>query len=193
MTHLFPNQDLRDPNSSVLVAAFYALQRQPWKALAIRTWETMKRLMLVTMLVVSLTAWLTPATAHARTYDVLNADVPFKFQIGSRTFHPGHYQFIFVGPGLVMLRDSHERVIASLVTRSRDIDGPAPATKLVFNKQKKNSQKLAQIWMESRSQILDVVGEEMAIRQAPLPGPPPAVRPDVESLLDRRDGIRLKN
>jgi hypothetical protein len=192
VTNFFPKQDLREPNSSVLVAAFYVLQRQPWKSLAIKTVQTMKRLLLLTLLAVLLAAWLLPATAHARTYDVLNADVPFKFQIGARSFRPGHYQFVLVGPGLVALRDSHEHVIATLVTRSRDTDGPASATKLVFNKQKKHSQ-LAQIWMENRSQVLDVVGEEMAFRHTPIPGPPPTLRPDVNSLLERRDGLRLKN
>src|SRR5580704_752781 len=88
VTNLLPDRDLREPNSSVLTAAFYALRRQPWKSLAIRTWDTMKRFLQLALIAASLTAMLPPATAHARTYDVMNADVPFAFSIGERTFRP---------------------------------------------------------------------------------------------------------
>src|SRR5262249_32482933 len=113
MTHLLPHQDPREPNSSVLVAAFCVLRRKPWKTLAFRTWDPMKRILQLSLLAASLGALLAPALAHARTYEVMHANVPFKFNIGDRTFRPGHYQLIFVGPGLIALRDSHGHVIAS--------------------------------------------------------------------------------
>jgi hypothetical protein len=62
----------------------------------------------------------------------------------------------------------------------------------VFNNQKEHSQ-LAQIGMENRSQVLDVVGEEMAVRQAPVQVPLPMLPPDVNALFDRRTGLRLKD
>jgi hypothetical protein len=190
MTHLLPHQDPREPNSSVLVAAFCVLRRQPWKTLALRTWDPMKRLLQLSLLAASLGAILAPALAHARTYDVMHANVPFKFNIGDRTFRPGHYQLIFVGPGLIALRDSHEHVIASLVTRSTGTDGPSPVSKLVFSRQTKHPQ-LAQIWIENRSQVLEVLGEEVAMR--PIPPLPAALPPEINSLFERRTEPRLKH
>src|SRR5262249_34685153 len=141
-----------------------------------------------TVLAVSFAALLSPVMAHARNYEVINADVPFKFNVGKRSFRPGHYQLILVGPGLATLRDSHSNVIASLITRSRETDSPAPATKLIFNKDKKHSQ-LAEIRMADRSQVIDILGEELAIAQTSLPHPAPP-RWEIESVLDQLSAPR---
>lgn len=106
MTHLVPHRDPQGPNSSVLVAAFYILRRQPWKTTAFRIWDAVKRLLRLTLFAASLGAMMTSALAHARTCGVLNADVSFKFNIGNRILRPGHYQVVLVWPGLLALRDS---------------------------------------------------------------------------------------
>ncbi len=189
MENLLPDHDIREPNSSALIAIFRVLQRQPWKTFAAQTWDTAKRFLLLTVLATSLAALLPPAIAYARDYDAFSVDVPFKFNIGNRAFRPGHYQFVFVGPGLLALRDSHAHIIASVVARSRETGAPSPISRLVFSKQKNHSH-LTQIWLENRSQVLDVLGEELAIRP---PAPPPApLPPEVNSLLDRRTSPGLK-
>jgi len=128
----------------------------------------------------------------AGTYQVLTTNVPFKFKVGARTFKPGQYQFIVPGPCRLAIRDSHKHFIASLITRAREIGGPAPATKLVFVIPKKHPARLDQIWIENRSQVLDVVGEEVAMRQ-PSPVPAPMLPPDVNSLFGRRAAPGLKH
>jgi hypothetical protein len=183
----YPNREL-DSNCSVPVAVYRILRRQPWKTMARRTWNTISRLFLSTLFATFLTVLLATA-AQARTYEVLTADVPFKFNVGNRTFRAGHYQLIFVGTGLLALRDARGHIIASLVARSTDTVGRPHATKLIFETQRKRAH-LAQIWIEDRPQVLEVLGEQLAVRQAPAP--PPAFRPDIDSLFERRAAPGLK-
>jgi hypothetical protein len=153
----------------------------------------MKLSLQTTLLAVLLAACLPPLAAQARTYDVLTANVPFKFNIGSRTFSPGHYEFIFVGNGLMALRDAKQHAVAMLMTRSIEGSAPALETKLVFKSQKKNhSQRLAQIYVEKNAQVLEVMGEETAIQQNT---PPPAAMlpPGVDSMFDRRSVSGFKH
>jgi hypothetical protein len=190
VANLYPNREL-DLNESVLTAVFHILRRQPWKTMAHTTWAAMKHLFLpLALLAALLGAWPPAAAAQARNYDVLTADVPFKFNIGNRTFRPGHYEFVFAGAGLIVLRDARAHAVASLITRSIDVDLPSTETKLIFKTQKKQSQ-LARICIENRSQVLEVVGEELAMRQAPAP-PPPLPPNVVNSLFDRRSAPGMK-
>lgn len=194
VTNLLPDREIRDSNSSALVAIYWVLRRQPWKTMAVRTWDTMRRFLLSTLLAASLGALLPPIaharsndvpSTQARTYDVLSTNVPFKFKVGDRTFRPGNYQFIFLGPGRLAMRDSNLHIIAAFTTRSRETGDPALVTKLVFSNHKKHSQ-LTQIWIENRSQVLDVLGEEVALRPTPPSSPlPPMFTPDIYSLFDR--------
>jgi hypothetical protein len=150
----------------------------------------MKFLLHATLLAALLAACQQSAMAQARTYDALGVDVPFKFNIGNRTFRPGHYQFVLVGPGLVALRDAKAHTIASLITRSIEIGWPAPETKLVFETKKKQTQ-LARICIQFRLQVLEVLGEQVAMRQSsPLPAAEPA---EVGLLLNRRAEPGLKH
>ncbi|HEU4416642.1 MAG TPA: hypothetical protein VFT65_17765 [Candidatus Angelobacter sp.] len=190
MTDFLPDRDLREPNSSVLVAAYYILRRQPWQAFAVKTWNAMKRFLMLALIAASVTALLPPAKAHARTYDVISADVPFKFTIGSRTFSPGHYQLIVVGPSLMTLRDSRKKAIASIVTRAHNSGGPLPVSKLVFDNEKKHS-RLSEIWMKDHSQVFEVLGEELAMRPAPVR--PAALPVGVNSLFDLHPEGALKH
>src|SRR5262249_11315201 len=138
------------------VRSLYAVVGQIRKRLAARAWIAICRSLRSSVLAVSFAALLSPVMAHARNYEVINAEVPFKFNVGKRSFHPGQYQLIVAGPGLLYMRDSHSHVIASLMTRSRETDSPAPETKLIFNTDKKHLQ-FAGIRMANRSQVLDVL------------------------------------
>ena len=91
--------------------------------------------------------------------------MPFKFNVGDHSFSPGHYEFIFNGHGLVSMRDSHAKVVATFVTRSLSAEAPAAASKLVFRHQKKRPY-LSQIWIESQSEVTEILGEELAMRPA---------------------------
>jgi len=139
----------------------------------------------------SLSGCLMPATAHASTYEALAVDVPFKFTIGERTFRPGHYQFVLMSDSVVALRDSKAHTVASLMTRTLKTDGPVAISKLVFSKGKKHSQ-LTRIWVANRSEVLEVMGEQVAMRPAPTPAPSSTLRLDVESLFDRNYEPRFK-
>ena len=82
--------------------------------------------------------------AQAR-YQVVSSYVPFKFQIGERTFKPGRYDFIVASPGVVAMRDQREHIVANIATRPRTTGGLASSPKLVFNTHTKTAQ-LIQIW-----------------------------------------------
>jgi hypothetical protein len=133
---------------------------------------------------------LLPAAAQVRTYETLTAQVPFKFNIGERTFRPGQYQFILIGPGLLALRDRKAHIVASLITRSVETSGPAPATKVVFTTHNKHA-RLAQLFLANRSQVLEVLGEQRAMLSSPPLAPP--LPPDGFSFSNRNDVPRLKH
>ena len=165
MKDLYSTREIpRDSNYSIQYAVCVALQRQPWRALAARTWLATRRFWLLTIFVACLMP-LSAAAADAHTYDALMADVPFKFHIGQRAFHPGHYQFIFVGNGLLAMRDAHHHIVASLVTRSIERGAPAGESKLVFTTHNKDIS-LAEIRMQDKSQVLEILGEQLAIPTA---------------------------
>jgi hypothetical protein len=139
--------------------------------------------------VLLLTSQLT-AAAQAHTYETLTFDVTFNFDIGTRTFRPGHYQLVFVGADLAVLRNAKKHTIASLITRPIEIGWPSPETKVVFDN-KKNHSRLSRICIQYRLQVIDVIGEQVAMRQSPPVIAPPSPF-DVSSLLDRRAAPGLR-
>jgi hypothetical protein len=182
-----PHGEFRDTNTSAVYAIYRVLRRQPWKSMAIRTWDTMRRFLLSTLVAGALAtsfAIFLPTVAQAKTYPVLSSDVRFKFQIGDRTFKPGRYDFIVAGPGIVAMRDSHQHFVASITTRDRDTGGPVSETKLVFNTHNKTPQ-LIQIWAAKGGPIMDVVGEEMAARPAQPTIPVNSFQPGFGFLFER--------
>lgn len=190
MTNALPHGEYRDTNTSAVFAIYSVLRRQPWKAMAIATWNTVKRLFLAALLAASLGALLPPAVAHATIVKVLTSDVPFDFQVGERTFKPGRYQFLVLGPGRLAMRDARGHYVAAITTRDRDMRAPVTKTKLVFDTRKKRAQ-LVEIWIEENSQIMDVVGEEIAVRPTTVGPPLPML--DVTSFFERRAEPGLKH
>src|SRR6185503_16587597 len=91
-----PRGEFRDTNTSAVYAVYSILRRQPWKAMAITTWSAMRRFLHMALIASSLAALL-PTLAQAHSYKVLSSYVPFKFQIGERTFRPGRYDFMVAG------------------------------------------------------------------------------------------------
>lgn len=189
MTSLLSHQELHEPNSSAVTDVWLVLRRQPWDQWARKALDIMKSVLQAALFAALLSAVLLPTVAQARTYECFSVDVPFRFYVGNRTFSPGHYEIILAGPGLVALRDAKAHDVASLVTRSIESGEPASESKLVFKTQKKH-QLLAQIYIASRSQVLEVMGEELAIRNQPPA--PPAFPPDAFSFSGKQDGFRLK-
>lgn len=194
MSNSLPNIEPRDYNSSAVLAVYDILRRQPWKTMAIRTWDTMRRFLLATLVAASLAtsfAVMLPTLAEAKTYPVLSSYVPFKFQIGEQTFQPGRYDFIVAGPGIVAMRDEHEHFVASITTRSRTNGGVTISPKLVFNTHTKTAQ-LVQIWAAKGEPGMDVVGEEKAVRPVQAKSPMNTFQPGYEFLLDRPSAPGLK-
>ena len=190
MTKFLPGPGLMRTFPSALLAAFRALRRQFWEVLASTAWDNASRVLHAIMFAAALAVLLFSPAAHARTYDVFTADVPFKFNVGDRTFRPGHYEFIFIGPGLVALRDAQKEVIGSFVTRAITSKAPAPSSKLVFVNDKKHQQ-LSQIWLENHTEGVQILREELAVRSNPPQ--PSVIAPDAMLLLTNRpDGPRLK-
>jgi len=130
----------------------------------------MKFLQHSTLSLLVVLASLLPAEAQVRKYQLIGADVPFKFTVGERTFAPGHYDFILVGAGLMAVRDHDRHVVASLITRFSEETKPAERTRLVFDRSKKKA-RLEKFYLENRTQVLEVVGEQLAMRSAPAPEP----------------------
>ena len=182
MANPYPNSEL-DLNESVQTAVFRVLRRWPWENLTQRTRNVLARLFLYGLFATLLAALLA-AAAQAKTYDCVDASVPFKFDIGHRTFRPGHYQLVIVGNGVLAVRDARKHVIALVITRQIQNGGPAVETKLVFAGDKKHP-RLSQIVIANRSQALEVLGEELAIRQ---PAPNAEVPPFMIDSLFQRQG-----
>jgi len=155
----------------------------------------MRRFLLATLVAASLAtsfATLLPTVAEAKSYQVLSSYVPFKFQIGERTFKPGRYDFIIAGPGIVAMRDEHEHFVASIATRSRTAGGVAMRAKLVFNTHTKTAQ-LIQIWAATGQPGMDVVGEEKSVRSEQSASPVNVYQPGFEFLMERPSAPGFKH
>lgn len=191
MTNYLPSREVRDTNSSAVVAVYRILRRQPWKAMAITTWSHMRRFLHLALIATSLGALL-PTLAQARLYDVVTSNVPFRFQIGERTFDPGEYEFIVAAPGVVAMRDSHKHIVANIATRPKTTGGLAKTPKLVFNTHTKTAQ-LIQIWVNQDQPGMDVVGEEKPVGTARPAPPVNTFQPGLEFLMQRPSAPGLKH
>ena len=150
-----------------------------------RRWEIMKLVLQSAVLALLLApSWLL-SIAQVPAY--VKVDVPFKFKIGARSFRAGHYEFRPKGVNLMALRDGRERVVASLTTRVAEPGAVAPATELVFYRQKKNLF-LARIKIQDQSQALEILGEEFATPQSR----PPSVGPTQILLFGDRMSVGMK-
>jgi hypothetical protein len=123
-----------------------------------------KSLVALTLLV----ALLAPVVALARAYQTFTVDVPFEFTIGERKFKPGTYIFVILGPGLIALENGKKHVITTLVTRDIRAADDTASPHMYFEN-RKGHKHLASIWMGNGGKGLEVVGEQVAMRQNEAP------------------------
>ena len=115
------------------------------------------------ILTLLISAILLPAAAQSKSYKAFDSDVPFPFHVGEHKFRPGHYQFVVVGAGLMVMRDSRAHVLSRLITRQvpgQDHEGPS---QLWFEKNK-GDRKLRGIW--DGPGTYEIMGEEVPVYQA---------------------------
>jgi len=149
--------------------------------------DTMERFSRSIFVALLLGTSLLPAAAQVRPYLTIKVDVPFKFKVGERSFRPGSYELLTAGTNLMALRDARAHIVASLMTRRVESGTVAPSTKVVFRHEKKHLY-LAQIKLQDRSQVLEILGEEPAI----LPARPPETAPSEILLFSGRQPLGRK-
>jgi hypothetical protein len=115
-------------------------------------------------------AILLPAQEQKRTYQSFNANVPFNFSIGDRKLHAGYYEFVVIGPGLMVMRDARAKVLARLLTRPLQGQERETPPRFVFTN-KEGHARLSSIWMEKGKEGYEILGEEVAMRPS-NPGTP---------------------
>jgi len=108
-----------------------------------------------------------PAQTEARRYLVLTVSVPFQFMAGQRTFNPGQYKFVILGPGLLGVLNTKTRQAVHLVTRDLQLAEAPANTHLVF-KDEGRVHRLSSILLMDRAQSREVLGEEISVGQNPL-------------------------
>jgi hypothetical protein len=177
---LWLTRKYRESNSSSIAAAFQLIRRQPWKALASGTWNITRRFLQITLVAASLGS-LFPLAAHAQSYKAVDADIPFKFNIGNQPFSAGRYQLVFSGPGLLTLRDAHHNAVASFFARYIPSGDRVPTSKLTFKLLDQRPQ-LDQIWIENTEKLEVAGGRNTSRRSNPSQKPPS----NVESSQDTR-------
>jgi hypothetical protein len=128
-----------------------------------------------------LVALLAPVAAHPRAYQTYTVNVPFEFTSGARKFKAGTYIFVILGPGLVAVEDAKKHVLTILITRDIRTADAASFPHVFFDQQKGHAH-LASIWMGNGPQGLEVVGEQVAMRQNQPP--PPLLLLPPESLMN---------
>jgi hypothetical protein len=62
----------------------------------------------------------------------IQVHVPFEFQVGNEVLPAGEYSITRANPYILVLRDSHERVVASVVPAPAQASAAPAACKLVF-------------------------------------------------------------
>lgn len=86
-----------------------------------------------TLTLLAFTVLLFAATANAQTAArFIQVDVPFEFQVGNTVLPPGDYTIARASSNILILRDSQERVVASMVTTQAQALSAPHAPKLVF-------------------------------------------------------------
>lgn|GEM_PF-1430338 len=191
MNNYIPRGQFQDTNTSAVLAVYRILRRQPWKAMAMKTWDHMRRFLHLALIATSLGALL-PNLAQARLYDVVSTDVPFAFQIGERTFQPGHYEFVVASPRVVVMRDLHQHIAVNIATRARTTGGLASSTKLVFSRHSKPAQ-FIEIWASKGQPGMDVVGEEKSAQTVQPASRVNTWAPGFDFLVERPPSPGLKH
>jgi hypothetical protein len=121
---------------------------------------------IVTLLLLSILA-LSSVAQGQRREQIIQANIPFDFAVGSRFFPAGHYSLVRSEPWQLELRDSEGRVLVNLLTQSvQTLTAPA-RPKLVFESEDRRHV-LTQVWQENEAigqQILQPKWGSDAVRK----------------------------
>jgi hypothetical protein len=123
---------------------------------------------IVTLLLLSILAVCSVAQGQ-RSEQVIQANIPFDFAVGSRFFPAGHYSLVRSQPWQLELRDSGGRVLVNLLTQSVLTSTAPERPRLVFES-KDSRHILTQVWQENESigqQILQAKWGGDAVRKHP--------------------------
>jgi hypothetical protein len=86
---------------------------------------------------------------------VAQADIPFDFTVGEKTFPAGEYSIVRIERGRLELRDVHRQPLASLITNSVQSLEKSSSTKLRFSTAD-GGHALIQVWFEG-----ETIGDEL--------------------------------
>jgi hypothetical protein len=91
------------------------------------------------------------STAHAqRTEQIIKANIPFDFTVGTQFFPAGRYSLVRTEPWQLELRDSEGRLLVNVLTQSVEtLAGPA-RPRLLFESEG-GHHVLTQVWQENES------------------------------------------
>ena len=104
---------------------------------------------IVTSLLLSILA-LCSAAQGQRSEQIIQANIPFDFAVGSRFFPAGHYSLVRSQPWQLELRDSEGRVLVNLLTQSVQTSTAPDRPKLVFESANRRHV-LTQVWQENQA------------------------------------------
>ena len=104
---------------------------------------------IVTSLLLSILA-LSAVAQGQGSEQIIRANIPFDFAVGSRFFPAGQYSLVRSQPWQLELRDSEGRVLVNLLTQSVQTSTAPARPKLVFESQDRRHL-LTQVWQENES------------------------------------------
>jgi len=85
------------------------------------------------------------AAMSAQVQQKMNADIPFDFKVGASVFSAGHYMVTSPLPGIIELRESDSKQIATITTHSAESLTSTEKGKLVFHRYA-DVYYLSQVW-----------------------------------------------
>ena len=121
---------------------------------------------IVTLLLLSILA-LSSVAQGQRSEQIVQANIPFDFAVGSRFFPAGHFSLVRSQPWQLELRDSEGRTLVNLLTHSVQASSAPDRPKLVFESQDRRHV-LTQVWQENEAigqQILQAKWGSDAVRK----------------------------
>ena len=109
---------------------------------------------IVTSLLLSILA-LSSVAQGQRSEQIIQANIPFDFAVGSRFYPAGHYSLVRSQPWQLELRDSEGRTLVNLLTQSVQTSTAPDRPKLVFSTEDRRHV-LTQVWQEN-----DAIGQQI--------------------------------
>src|SRR3954468_11082301 len=100
------------------------------------------------LILIALTFAMFGVSAFAQSaYMQLKVDVPFDFYVGKQTFSAGEYSVVRTSPGILILRDSRNHVVATMLTSTTEFPSPRNSSILKFRNEG-GRYLLSEVWEE---------------------------------------------